>query len=454
MQVGRGRFARHALSVVMATTLGCALLAATAGAALANGGGKDSYSVKVTPATALAGSSTTFDFALTNTSSPGRSLISAAFTPPLGFRITNVSLPAGAKGHVYVLFNVVLLDRVSVAPGSTLDVAATAIAPSRCGGNFTRWLTVASGGLFGELLSLDPGSNLTTTVTCASALKFGTQPTDSLVGSVITASANNTSGPPVTVDIVDSTGNTVDSSAPVTIALGNNPSGATLGGTTTENAVHGVATFSNLTLNQPDNGYTLVASSSGLSNNTSSSFDENNNATDCPAAQTCTNTLSTSSTSLSVAVGSGATDAMLTESVNIGTPLSPNPGCAAYQPRSPDTYEFVVSAADRAKSVTWTVKNTTTDGFRVCFGAPYEFNVIDPTTGEAEPAPAGTLPDGSPGFVGLLPACVVGNVNIPNQGPCVQSLVDQEDANSTSGLDAVATITIPAGLPGDPFIGR
>jgi hypothetical protein len=468
MQSGRDRFARHALSVVMATALTCALLAATAGAALANGGGRDSYSVNITPPTAPAGSSTTFDFALANTSSPGRPLISAAFTPPLGFRITNVSLPAGAKGHVYVLFNVVLLDRVSVAPGSTLHVSATAIAPSRCGGYFTRWLTVASGGLWGELLSLDPGSNLTTTVTCAtasgSALQFGTQPTDSLVSSVITGSANNTSGPPVTVDIVDSTGTTVDSSAPVTIALGNNPSGATLGGTTTENAVHGVATFSNLTLNQPDNGYTLAASSTGLKNAGSNSFDENDTATPCPSGAACTNTITSGSGSLEVDVGSGSTDATLTESVDVGTPIDgpgtaqSDPGCAGYTPptASADWYEFLVQPADgttfdRSKQVTRVVKGATTDGMQICFGAPYEFNVIDPTTGEAEPAPAGTLSDGSQGFVGLLPACIVGNVNLPNQGPCVQSLTDQEDGNS---IDAVATITIPAGLAGDPFMGR
>jgi hypothetical protein len=52
----------------------------------------------------------------------------------------------------------------------------------------------------------------------------------------------------------------------VTLALANNAggSGTVLGGNLTATAVNGVATFSGLTLNNPGNGYTLVASSNGL----------------------------------------------------------------------------------------------------------------------------------------------------------------------------------------------
>ena len=47
---------------------------------------------------------------------------------------------------------------------------------------------------------------------------------------------------------------------PVTIALRANPTNAVLGGTRTVNAVAGIATFADLTLNEPGKGYTLVAS--------------------------------------------------------------------------------------------------------------------------------------------------------------------------------------------------
>jgi len=58
----------------------------------------------------------------------------------------------------------------------------------------------------------------------------------------------------------------------VTIATGANPGGATLGGTLTVAAVNGVATFNDLSLNAVGTGYTLVASSAGLTDGTSSTF--------------------------------------------------------------------------------------------------------------------------------------------------------------------------------------
>ena len=60
---------------------------------------------------------------------------------------------------------------------------------------------------------------------------------------------------------------------PVSVTLGANPGGATLGGTTTVNAVAGVATFSTLTVNRVGTGYTLVASSPGLVGATTTAFD-------------------------------------------------------------------------------------------------------------------------------------------------------------------------------------
>jgi hypothetical protein len=54
--------------------------------------------------------------------------------------------------------------------------------------------------------------------------------------------------------------------------ISTNPGGATLGGTTSQAAVGGLATFNNLTLNKVANGYTLSASSGGLLGATSSPF--------------------------------------------------------------------------------------------------------------------------------------------------------------------------------------
>jgi plastocyanin len=96
-------------------------------------------------------------------------------------------------------------------------------------------------------------------------LGFTAQPSNTAVGAAIT--------PAVQVSVQDASGNPVTSSAaPITIAIGNNPGGATLGGTSTQNAATGVATFSDLTFDKPGTAYTLSASSSGLTSATSGGF--------------------------------------------------------------------------------------------------------------------------------------------------------------------------------------
>ena len=71
----------------------------------------------------------------------------------------------------------------------------------------------------------------------------------------------------------DYSGNTVTSSAAsITVAIGSNPGGGILSGTTTVNASSGVAAFPGLSINQAGNGYTLSATSTGLTGATSSAF--------------------------------------------------------------------------------------------------------------------------------------------------------------------------------------
>src|SRR5207244_4126692 len=71
----------------------------------------------------------------------------------------------------------------------------------------------------------------------------------------------------------DDAGNTVVGfGADITIALGNNPAGGTLSGTKIVTAVNGVATFSDLSIDRAGNGYTLVATATGLTGATSAPF--------------------------------------------------------------------------------------------------------------------------------------------------------------------------------------
>ena len=120
-------------------------------------------------------------------------------------------------------------------------------------------LVASSAGLTGAT------SNAFTIYGPAAKLAFIVQPSNTAAGANIT--------PAVTVAIQDTAGNTVVSStASIALVIGTNPASGTLTGTTPVAAVAGVATFSNLNINNAGTAYTLSASSSGLTPASSGSF--------------------------------------------------------------------------------------------------------------------------------------------------------------------------------------
>ena len=132
------------------------------------------------------------------------------------------------------------------------------LALDRVGTNYT--LTAASGGLTGA-----SSINFDITVGAPSKLAFTVQPSNTTVGVGI--------APAMQVAVQDSQGNTVTSStANITVAIGTNPGSGTLSGTVTQSAVAGVATFAGLSLNKTGVGYTLTASSGGLTGASSGGF--------------------------------------------------------------------------------------------------------------------------------------------------------------------------------------
>ena len=99
----------------------------------------------------------------------------------------------------------------------------------------------------------------------ATKLAFTGQPTNVAAAQPIT--------PAVQVAVQDAVGNRVPGATDaVTVTLGSNPSGGTLGGTMTVSAVQGIATFADLRIDRPGSGYTLGASAAGLSGATSTPF--------------------------------------------------------------------------------------------------------------------------------------------------------------------------------------
>jgi hypothetical protein len=122
-------------------------------------------------------------------------------------------------------------------------------------------LTASSSGLTGATsneFNITPGT--------PTKLAFVQQPTTAVAGVVIS--------PAVQVAVQDANGNTVTSNdtAQITLTIGSNPGGGTLSGTTTRTVRSGVATFSNLCIDKVGSGYTLTASSSGLTGATSNAF--------------------------------------------------------------------------------------------------------------------------------------------------------------------------------------
>jgi hypothetical protein len=109
----------------------------------------------------------------------------------------------------------------------------------------------------------------------------------------------------------------------ITLSLSDNPAGATLGGTTTVNAVNGVATFSNLTLDKAGSGYSFAADYNVQGPNlevVSNSFSVGGGATDTPTpTSTPTSTATATATATST---STATATVTSTSTPTQTPTS------------------------------------------------------------------------------------------------------------------------------------
>src|SRR3989454_576530 len=123
------------------------------------------------------------------------------------------------------------------------------------------WLTATATGL-----SRATSSAFTITAGTATELVFGTEP-----GTTV---ANHQISPAVKVRALDAFGNIAAGfTGAVGVALGSNPGGATLSGTTPVAAVGGIATYLDLSVNKAGTGYTLTASASGVPSVTSTAFD-------------------------------------------------------------------------------------------------------------------------------------------------------------------------------------
>jgi hypothetical protein len=460
------RAARFALPVIAVVAL------ATAAISSASASANKAFTVAISPGT-IGGAPTTMTAVVANESDP-QGLGAAHLAPPNGFTVSSATITSGSGSASVVsdsncLTNTspataspdcVELSGLTLTPGQSVTVTMNVTkAPSGCPASTYTWGADAKqsnsfNGPPGNTLTWDKAnSSYSTTVNGVCSLKFATQPHSAVVTQHITGTDYDQSGPPVTVDLLDGKG-AIDtgSSAPVTITLGSNPGAGTLSGTTTVNAVNGVATFGDLSIDKPANGYALTASTASTGSTTSSSFDEQNQSVPCQQDQTCETDVGNVGGDTKVVANpqSGTNNAgLLYESVNAqnNAPLN----CAGYTSADPNVYELNVTTPNRSKVVTTTIKQPAIPlsgtetailgSQQICFGAPYEF-----VTASGSNAPAGTLPDGTQGFVGLLPNCGAAGATV-----CISNRSGTLDALSPLGFDIVVTWNVPAGLPGDPW---
>ncbi|MHB8460920.1 MAG: beta strand repeat-containing protein, partial [Candidatus Limnocylindrales bacterium] len=197
------------------------------------------------------------------TTQPSTTSVGASITPAVTVAVQDVN------GQVVTTSSANVTVALGANPGGgtlggTLTVAAASGVASF--GN----LTMSNSGV-GKTLVATSGSltsatsNPFTIVGTPTQLAFGTQPSNT--------SANAPISPVVTIRILDANNQLVtNSSASVSMAIATNPSSGTLSGTLTVAAVNGIATFGSLSINNPGIGYTLAASSTGLTGATSTAF--------------------------------------------------------------------------------------------------------------------------------------------------------------------------------------
>jgi hypothetical protein len=404
---------------------------------------------------------------------------SANLFPPPGFSAKSVSPTGVASVASNCTLNgsptgpCVQLRNLSLPPnGGTITVTmSVATPPGQRGPN--AWQAEAkqannfSGSPGNDLFLDSPNSQRFTFLDGASSLAFVNQPHNEVPTFPIDGATDWFTVPPppstpVTVEALGPDGQAVVSGfiGPITAAIDPhfNPGAGTLSGDTTEAASGGIASFSGLQVSAPGNGYRLDATSGTLTPTTSSpnpppddptGFDVAGSAAPCSGPGNSCHTdqgAANSDALLTATVVSGS--GLLLESVN-ATNAQLSCGSTANDPNT-NTYTFLTTGDLVASKVAMiTILGVKITGSvtkflhaqDICFGAAVDFITASGTL-----AVGRTLPDGSAGFIGLLPNCTGSST-----GPC-------HDENSDSATPVGPTYTVklfadvPSAFTGDPWM--
>jgi hypothetical protein len=415
---------RSTIVTTMVALMIVGIMAPAAGATIAI---PKPFTMTLSPSVSTAGASSQFTATFTNWWL--QKLGSADLSVPAAYSITGV---LSSRGTATVVGNTVKLRNLNLSFLRSFTVKVTAnaaCAPSasnvwsaaaKTGANFT-------GKAFLLLTPLSKRSS-TVTGTCSLAFVEGRQPADTGPDATITSLASDPGGPPVQVGVYDGASNLLSGGSPISIsmAIGNNPGGGILGGTSPVLTSAGIATFSDLSIDQPGDGYTLVASA-GVGSATSDAFNIAGLVVACEPNVDCTGSLSQD--------GTGATvNALADESAPVLT-MSLTPGgidCEAYVEQS-STLTFNVTSS-REKRVTLSFDTEldpyylNPDDFQVCFESDTPF--LDR--------------EGATVTLGLLPDCEAPDPESFSYAPPVPPCVESRNAD---GSFVYLTFLAPAGDP-------
>lgn len=253
--------------------------------------------------------------------------------------------------------------------------------------------------------------------TCQNTLVFAVQPTTTQVQTAMT--------PAVVVDVENSQGQLVTwYNGPVTLTYAVNPVGAPEPSNNVVNAVHGVATFPDLTFSAVGFGFELRASAKHANSSVSQPFNIVSQLVTCQPGQACsTGTVSSAGTSGSVVASAASSSDVLTATGGGFPKLS----CSTYG----GVLTFTVT--NRSKIITLTlaasiVQQAHVKHFDICWGSPTPFITKNGTTSMFNPA--------NDEYEGLLPFC-----KCHGPSPCIASQYRKYDGA------VVTTISAPSGDP-------
>jgi len=394
-----------------------------------------------------------------------QTLGSADITPPTtgGYTLqAGSSVPGG--GSATLSGNTLQLRNLGLLPGSSLDVTIKVATGCLGDGVYRNWtLTVKQANDF----SGPPGNNFsiksgtvppaTAVTTSLCSLRFANQPNTTKTGNTIKSGYDST-GDAIQVEIYDpGTGNVVDSSAQVALALYYNPAGGNLSGGAATAASHGVATFASLSINKAG-AYRLQASSAAASNAPISNLFMVADAVETCASAACNFTQTQGQNAYNLDPTTGTSGATYVGALNLsGLKIScqfapynyldsrqPNSVWFNYEDGTTQSEKIITILIDK-KSVQAT-SNNGTSFYRVCFSSPLPFKDRD---GSWAPSDPWLTPDidgnvgpstyfGTTWYTGLLPDCSAVN----DVAPCVISWTGSQ------GGDRIGTFRAP---PGDPI---